>query len=44
MRRFGRTERCLEAAGSVVEAGVDDAGVVAGLMLTRARLLFEHGY
>jgi hypothetical protein len=42
-RCSGRAQRCLEAAGLVVEAGVNHAGVVPGLMLSRARFLLEHG-
>src|SRR4029450_27551 len=40
----GGAPRRLEAARPVVEPGVNDAGVVAGLMLTGARLLLENGY
>ena len=42
-RRSGRTELRLEAAGSVVQARMNNAGVVAGLMLGYARLLLQHG-
>jgi hypothetical protein len=40
----GRAQRRLETARPVVEPGVNDAGVVAGLMLTGTRLLLQHGY
>ncbi len=41
-RRAAPAEVRLEAAGLVVDPGVDDAAVAAGLVAGGARLLFEH--
>jgi hypothetical protein len=40
-RRAATAQICLEAAGLVVDPGVDDTAVVAGLVPTEAVLLFE---